>query len=231
MSDKIYTKKEMIIYFYILLVMFVLCSLTAFGYLYYSVFDKGNVVIKHLETTNCTVDFQDISITADMTFFWIDTHSKRFDCFDDSVGMRMKLYGALKAAIKKCESEDIEFGPENHLYFYTRLVGYFYETKGPFNEGLDWITLEVKSITYPTKEKQHITLGSKFGSGIIINPYYKDNYYFKQRFFSVEERKKKIREDARQTLKRIEEMRQENKKRRKTYPIIGNHGKIETITY
>jgi hypothetical protein len=224
-------------------------------------------VIKHIATNNSTVDYHDISVTADMTFFWIDTHSERWDCKDDSVGMTMKLHGALMKAVKYCESKDIEIDHNNLLLFYTHIVKNFYETDGPFNSGLDWVSFNIKAITYPTKEKQHITVGTNFGSGVIINPYYKDNIYFKKRFLKkkseprpigkvvgvikteypvtvlkkFKKRKEKalaeterqrlayenldpneqraMREDARQVLKNIEEMRQKRKKEREADEI------------
>lgn len=144
---------------------------------------RNDIVIKHLETVERTVTYQDISVTADLTFFWVDTHSERDDFNDERVCIGSKLHLALMAAVKYCESKDIEIGPENLLLFYTHIVKYFYKTDGPFNEGRDWVSLNIKSITYPTKEKQHITIDTRYGSGVIINPYYKDNCYFKEIYF------------------------------------------------
>ncbi len=145
---------------------------------------RSNVVVKNIVTTNRIMSYKNISITADITFFWIDTHSKRDDFGDERVCMGMKLHNALKESVKHCENRGIIIGPKNYLYFYTYLLTNFCKTEGLLNEGRDWLSLEIKSITYPTKEKQHITFNFDYGGGSFVNPYYKGNYYFKTKYFS-----------------------------------------------
>ncbi len=145
--------------------------------------NRDNIVIKNISTVNRTVDYNNVSINADMTFFWVDTHSKRNDFSDERICMGTKLHLALMESVKHCENKDIAIGHKNYLYFYTYLLTNFCKTEGPFNEGRDWVSLSIKSITYLTKEKQYITFNFDYGSGRFVNPYYKENYYFKTKYF------------------------------------------------
>ena len=142
-------------------------------------FNRKDIVIKNIEQVNRIADYKNVSVDADMTFFWIDTHSKRDDFNDERVCMGTKLHLALMESVKYCESEGIELTASKAIYFYTCLVKYFYEHKGPFHEGRDWLSFNIKAITFPTEDGQSVTI--EFGDGDIVNPYYKENPYFKEK--------------------------------------------------
>ncbi len=147
----------------------------------YNLTHRKDIVIKHIETTCRTVTYQDISVTADMTFFWVDTHSERDDFNDERVCTGTKLHLALMKSVKHCEGKGMLPLDHNFAYFYTCMSKYFQETKGPFHDGRDWVMLDIKSITFKNKHGSNVALA--FAHGLIINPHYKENYYFKKEIF------------------------------------------------
>jgi hypothetical protein len=162
----------------------IICGLVSLGCMIaltiMSLDEGGDVIVKHISTTNRTVDYEGVTVNADMTFFWIDTHSERDDFNDERICMGAKLHLALMESIKHCKDKGVELTRDNDAYFYTCLVKFFYNTKGPFGDGRDWLSFNIKSVTFPIKDGQSITFSLEWGD--IINPYYKENYYFKNKF-------------------------------------------------
>jgi hypothetical protein len=143
---------------------------------------RKDIVIKYLETINHTATFQDVSVTADMKFFWVNTHSERDDFIDERVCMRAKLHMSLIKALKECALKDISREHEEFdVYLYKEIVKHFIEINTPFDKARDWISLDIKSISMPLQKK---TVECDYGE-LVVNPYYKDNSYFRKKIFPV----------------------------------------------
>ena len=135
---------------------------------------RKNIITKHIEISSHSQKYKDVSIEADIKYLWVDSNCQRNDRVDERVCLSGKLHGALIQSIKDFNNS----GTVDNIYtLYLNISKHFVNLDNPFNDGRDWVSLRIKSITYKNKEGIDITANV---SHVVFNPYYVDNYYFQK---------------------------------------------------